>query len=70
MRTFLDRFAVPIAKTYQVISYFAVLILIQTLLDDPKKGEIVEFAGSFLFFLNIAFPYNQKLFRPDSKKED
>ena len=70
LKAFLDRFAVPIAKTYQVISYFAVLILIQMLLDDSKKGEIVEFAGSFLFFLNIAFPYNSELFQPDRGAED
>ncbi len=70
LRAFLDRFAVPIAKTYQVIGYFVVLILIQVMMDDSKKGELVEFAGSFLFFLNIAFPYNRELFQPDSAATD
>ncbi len=69
LRKFLDRFAVPIAKPYQVISYLAVLILIQVIFDDSKKGELAEFAGSFLFFLNIAFPYNRELFQSDSNKE-
>lgn len=69
LKRFLDRFAVPIAKLYQVISYLAVLILIQVIFDDPKKGELVEFAGSFLFFLNIAFPYNSGLFLPDADKQ-
>lgn len=70
LKDFMDRFAVPIAKPYQVISYLAALILIQVVLDDPKKGELAEFAGSFLFFLNIAFPYNRELFQPSRNKEN
>lgn len=66
LKQFLDRLAVPIAKPYQVISYLAVIILLQGMLDDPKKGELVEFAGSFLFFINFAFPYNMELFRAES----
>ena len=69
LKGFLDRLAVPIAKPYQVISYLAVLVLIQVIFDDSKKGELAEFAGSFLFFLNIAFPYNRELFQPDGNKE-
>ncbi len=70
LKVFLDRFAVPIAKPYQVIGYLAALTLIQIMLDDPKKGELAEFAGSFLFFLNIAFPYNIELFQPDKDRKD
>ncbi len=70
LKDFLDKFAVPIAKPYQVISYLAALVLIQVLLDDPKKGELAEFAGSFLFFLNIAFPYNKELFQPNAYKSN
>lgn len=66
LKRFLDRLAVPIAKPYQVISYLAVIILLQGLLDDPKKGELVEFAGAFLFFINFAFPYNMGLFRAEN----
>jgi len=69
LKDFMDRFAVPIAKPYQVISYLAALILIQVVLDDPKKGELAEFAGSFLFFLNIAFPYNIGQFQPSRNNE-
>ncbi len=66
LKSFMDRFAVPIAKPYQVISYLIMLAVVQGILDDPKKGELAEFAGSFLFFLNIAFPYNRDLFQPNS----
>ncbi len=70
LKEFLDRFAVPIAKPYQVIGYLAALILIPVLMDDPKKGELIEFAGSFLFFLNITFPYNRDLFQPSENRDE
>ncbi len=70
LKKFLDSFAVPIAKPYQVVSYLAALVLIQVVIDDPKKGELAEFAGSFLFFLNIAFPYNRELFQPSRNQGD
>jgi hypothetical protein len=64
----MDKFAVPIATPYQVISYLIMLTVIQVIMDDSKRGELAEFAGSFLFFLNIAFPYNRELFQPNSNK--
>jgi hypothetical protein len=63
LKDFMDRFAVPIATPYQVISYLIALTVIQIIMDDSKRGELAEFAGSFLFFLNIAFPYNRELFQ-------
>jgi hypothetical protein len=60
---FLDKFAVPIAKPYQVVSYIVVIVLVQLLMVSSRRGEMSEFAGSFLFFLNVAFPYNHSLFR-------
>lgn len=62
LREFLNRFAVPIAKPYQVISYLVVIVLVQIIMTSSRRGELAEFAGSFLFLLNIAFPYNRKLF--------
>jgi hypothetical protein len=69
LKDFMDRFAVPIATPYQVISYLIMLTVIQVIMDDSKRGELAEFAGSFLFFLNIAFPYNQELFQSKSKEK-
>jgi len=64
---FLDRYAVPIAQPYQVISYVVILVLVQLVMVSSKRGEMSEFAGSFLFLLNIAFPYNKTLFRPNKQ---
>ncbi len=70
LELFLDRFAVPIAKPYQVIGYLAVIVLTQIVMTSSKRGELAEFAGSFLFLLNIAFPYNSKLFRPKTHRNN
>jgi hypothetical protein len=70
LRGFLDRLAVPIAKPYLVVTYLVILILVQVLMDDSKRGELAEFAGSFLFLLNIAFPYNRELFTPDHNGQE
>jgi hypothetical protein len=70
LKDFMDRFAVPIATPYQVISYLIALTVIQIIMDDSKRGELAEFAGSFLFFLNIAFPYNRELFQLDSGQQN
>lgn len=70
LKDFMDRFAVPIATPYQVVSYLIMLTVIQVIMDDSKRGELAEFAGSFLFFLNIAFPYNRELFQSKSAKQD
>jgi len=62
LKLFLDKFAVPIAKPYQVIGYLTAIVLIQIIMTSSRRGELAEFAGSFLFLLNIAFPYNSELF--------
>ena len=62
VREFLDRFAVPIAKPYQVVAYLAVIVLVQLVMTSSRRGELAEFAGSFLFLLNIAYPHNRELF--------
>ena len=69
LKNFLDRFAVPIAKPYQVISYLVILVLIQIVMNSSKRGELAEFAGSFLFLLNIAFPYNKELFQSKIRRD-
>jgi hypothetical protein len=69
LKDFMDRFAVPVATPYQVVSYLIMLTVIQVIMDDSKRGELAEFAGSFLFFLNIAFPYNRELFQSQNAKQ-
>ena len=40
-------------------------LVVQVLMDSSKKGEMLEFAGSFVFLLNVVFPYNRSLFQAD-----
>jgi len=62
VKQFLDRFAVPIAQNYQVAAYIILLIVVQVIMASSKKGEMLEFAGSVIFLLNVAFPYNKSNF--------
>lgn len=59
-----DKFAIPIAQNYQIAAYIILLLLVQVLMASSKKGEMLEFAGSIIFLLNITFPYNKSIFKP------
>lgn len=61
-RRFIDRLAIPIATWPQTIAYLVVVAFVETLIDSPKRGEMTEFAGSLIFLLNIAFPYNRTIY--------
>ena len=58
----LDSIAIPMPKNYQWISYLLLIAVVELLIDSSKRGEITEFAGSFIFMLNVVFPYNQHCF--------
>ncbi|MCP4664915.1 MAG: hypothetical protein GY849_01005 [Deltaproteobacteria bacterium] len=60
-----DALAIPIPQTHHVIGYIALVLVVQFLVASSKKGELREFGMLFLFFLNVAFPYNKEIF--DSK---
>jgi len=68
VKRFVDKFAIPIAQNYQIVAYILLLLLVQVLMVSSKKGEMLEFAGSIIFLLNVVFPYNQSLF--EAKKSD
>ena len=63
VRRFLDRFAIPIATNYQIAAIILALLLIQVSMNSSRKPELLEFAGSFLFLLIVAFPENRSLFQ-------
>lgn len=67
VKKFLDKFAVPIAQNYQIAAYIVLLLVVQVLMASSKKGEMLEFAGSIIFLLNVAFPYNKSNFEPERK---
>lgn len=62
VRRVVDKLAIPIAQNYQVLAYILLLILVQVLMVSSKKGEMLEFAGSVIFLLNVAYPYNKSVF--------
>jgi hypothetical protein len=57
-----DKFAIPIAQNYQIVAYVVLLLLVQVIMESSKKGEMLEFAGSIIFILNVVFPYNKAVF--------
>jgi hypothetical protein len=68
VQRFVDKLAIPIAANYQIVAYILVLLVVQVLMDSSKKGEMLEFAGSFVFLLNVVFPYNRSLFQASGKQ--
>ena len=68
VKQFVDKFAIPIAQNYQIVAYIVLLLLVQVLMVSSKKGEMLEFAGSIIFLLNITYPYNRTIFEVTNKK--
>jgi hypothetical protein len=69
VQRFMDRLAIPIATNYQIVAYILVLLVVQVLMASSRKGEMLEFAGSFVFLLNVVFPYNRSLFQADDVRK-
>lgn len=63
VRGFLDRLSFPAPKNYQIIAYVAALIIVEGLTDSSKRGEMTEFAITFIVFLNLMYPWNRELFK-------
>ncbi len=70
VKQFLDKFAVPIAQNYQIAAYIILLLVVQVLMASSKKGEMLEFAGSIIFLLNVAFPYNKENFEAEERSRN
>ena len=62
VKLWVDKLAIPIAQNYQIVAYIVLLIVVQVLMASSKKGEMLEFAGSIIFLLNVAYPYNKENF--------
>lgn len=65
---FIDRMAIPMPRNYHVIGYIVVVACVELLVDSSKRGEMTEFAGSIIFLLNVAFPYNREIFDIDIER--
>lgn len=68
VRRFLDRLAFPVPQNYHIIAYVVALIIVEGLTDSSKRGEMTEFAITFVVFLNLMYPGNLALFQPSSSK--
>ncbi|MDE1463544.1 hypothetical protein [Spartinivicinus poritis] len=64
VRSFLDKFAFPLPQNYQIIAYIVVLLIVEGLISSSKRGEMTEFAVSFIVFLNLMYPRNKEAFTP------
>jgi len=67
VRAWCDNWGVPIARNYQVWAYLLLAVLVEVLIksvaDAPRRGELTEFAGYFIVMLNVTFPHNADVFR-------
>lgn len=58
----IDSFAIPIPKNIHIILYIF-LFALATASGSPKKGELLEFGGCWIFFMMILFPYNLDVYK-------
>jgi hypothetical protein len=66
VKQWVDKLAVPLPKTYQVIALFLVFGLI-SLIPSGKRAELLEFGTCFLLLSIILFPKNPWVFYPPSE---
>ncbi len=56
-----QKFAVPIPRGRHVVAYLLLFILVQ-INPSAKRGELVEFGGTLIFFLIFLNPWNRRAF--------
>lgn len=61
IKTLVDSWALPLPHFYHIIAYVALAILSE-FIAGGKKGEILEFGGSWIVLLMIFKPYNREIF--------
>lgn len=61
IKKLIDDFAIPIPRGFHIIAYLVLVALVETI-PGPKKGEIIEFGGCWVFTLMTFNPFNRELF--------
>ncbi|MBI2519356.1 MAG: ribose 5-phosphate isomerase B [Bdellovibrio sp.] len=61
IRKFVDNFGIPIPKKWHLLAYIIVVLLAYAS-GSHKKGELMEFAGVWIFFCLYFFPVNKSIF--------
>ena len=55
--------AIPLPTPKIVLSYIFLFLAVSAC-PSPKRGEMLEFGGSFIFFLTFLYPFNDQIFKP------
>lgn len=61
VETWIDKLAIPVPKWFHVGVYILLFILVE-MIPYPKKGEILEFGGVWIFLIMTIRPYNREIF--------
>ncbi len=62
-RNFINRYAIPVARNYQVFLAVIVIVILQLHISRASKvGELLEFGNCFLFLLILLHPRNREIF--------
>jgi hypothetical protein len=62
-----DALAIPIPQNHYIIAYVVAIALVEGFVSSSKRGELTELAFTWFFPLQVAFPYNARLFRLESE---
>ena len=62
-----DKFAIPIPRGHHVLAYLVIFLLVE-INPSPKRGEMVEFGGTLMFFLMFLNPWNKRLFQANPQQ--
>jgi hypothetical protein len=62
IKQFVNRFAIPVPRVFHIISYIILIILV-SIVNSSKKGELLEFGGCWILLLMIFSPYNREIFK-------
>ena len=55
----IDQSGIPMPRNHHIYAYLLVVFIVEVLVDSKRRGELTEFAGSFVFLMNIWFAYNR-----------
>lgn len=61
VKEFIDSIAFPLPRGYHIVAYVS-LAVIAEFIAGGKKGEILEFGGTWIVLLMIFEPYNREIF--------
>ncbi|MBT7610426.1 MAG: hypothetical protein HN576_11765 [Bacteriovoracaceae bacterium] len=61
VKKLINKYAIPVPKLFHIFAYLLLAFAVK-LIDSPKKGEILEFGGCWIFLLMNFHPLNMEIF--------